>query len=224
MSGQLVGEVLAAATSLRSRGLSETAFHALIAIAEKAGVDARQGSVPWSHICAGIYGSGGELPSKRTAERAVRELKDAKLIEVVKVGFSNRHLSRAPIYRVLAVVDADIQVSVSGGDDTDTQVSVSRNVDTDKPGPRYRQTEPRYRHPGVVLNGPINGPSNARDRGGSRCDGANCLTCKIIRNDIDHCDECDSAARRPDGPDGAPGSDCPHHGNFRLHTKRKATA
>ncbi|MGH3637330.1 MAG: hypothetical protein ACRDTS_25240, partial [Mycobacterium sp.] len=47
MSGQLVGEVLAASGAFRAAGLSERGFHALVAIAEKCHTQSRQGSVPW---------------------------------------------------------------------------------------------------------------------------------------------------------------------------------
>jgi hypothetical protein len=170
MSGKLVGEVIAASDRLRQQGLPERGFHALIAIAEKCHHESRQGSVPWSHIRAGLYGA-----SKRTAERAVGELRRAKLVTVVAKGFKNGHLVRSPIYEMTRLaddtavavpdgLDPDTAVAVPTGSDTDTALSVSAAVGTDKPGSRYRQTGPRYRHPGGVLNGSINGPSN----GGAR--------------------------------------------------------
>lgn len=154
MSGQLVGEVLAASEELRARGLSQRGFHALVAIAEKAETHSRQGSVRWDHIRAGLYGA-----SKRTAERAIEDLKNAGLVNVVKSGFNNNHgRAHAPIYEICGLTDTDTQVSRSVGGDTDTQVSVSVEGDTDKPGGRYRQNGDRYRHPGVVLDGSIDGP------------------------------------------------------------------
>jgi hypothetical protein len=83
MSGQLVGEVIAASPQLRAGGLSRNGFLALIAIAEKCHHQTRQGTVRRSWIQAAIY-SGN---STRTAERAVRELRDAKLIDVLKRGY-----------------------------------------------------------------------------------------------------------------------------------------
>ncbi|WP_374023909.1 hypothetical protein [Mycobacterium sp. HNNTM2301] len=132
MSGKLVGEVIHAAASLKAKGLSGTAFHALIAIAEKCSQVSGQGSVRWSHICDGIYGSGDQLPSKRTAERAVRELKDAGLLRVVRPGFNNNHGHVcAPVYEILLPTDTDIQLSRSVPTDTDVQVSASPPTDTD---------------------------------------------------------------------------------------------
>lgn len=152
MSGQLVGEVLAASDELRARGLSTRGFHALIAIAEKAGVHDREASVRWDHIRAGLYGA-----SKRTAERAVEDLRAAGLVSIVRTGFKNQHSAQAPVYRVLALPVRDTQVSASNIEDHDTQVSASESVDTDKPSVGYRQNGSGYRHPGVVLDGSLDG-------------------------------------------------------------------
>jgi hypothetical protein len=96
VSGQLVGDVYAASPRLREGGLSKNGFLALLAIAEKCHCATRQGSVRWDHICDGLYGA-----SKRTAKRAVRELRQAELIEVVKPGWANQHgESKAPIYEL----------------------------------------------------------------------------------------------------------------------------
>ena len=157
MSGQLVGEIIAASTALKTCGLSERGFHALIAIADKCGTATRQGSVPWSHIRAGLFGV-----SKRTAERAVEDLKNFGVLRVVKPGFNNNHgRACAPIYEIQQFTDTDIQVSQSPTSDTDTQVSESQGGDNDKAGGRYRQNDDGYRHPGVVLNGSTNGSTNA---------------------------------------------------------------
>lgn len=129
MSGQLVGEVIAASNSLRARGLSERGFHALVAIAEKASAHDRTASVRWDHVRAGLYGA-----SKRTAERAVDDAKKAGVVEVVLPGFRNQHgVSRAPVYRIASLVDTDTQLSSSTVEDHDTQVSSSKKLDTDKP-------------------------------------------------------------------------------------------
>lgn len=105
MSGQLVGEIIGASDSLRARGLSERAFQAMIAIAEKANTQTRQGSVRWAHIQAAQYGR-----SLATAKRAVKELKDAGLVRVVKRGFNNQNgRSAAPVYELSTMpVRADI--------------------------------------------------------------------------------------------------------------------
>ncbi|AHC28021.1 hypothetical protein TS71_23035 [Mycolicibacterium neoaurum] len=174
MSGQLVGEVIAASDSLRARGLSERGFHALIAIAEKAGTESRQGSVRWDHIRAVLYGA-----SQRTAERAIADLKNAGLIRVVRVGFNNNHgRAAAPIYEIQQTTDSATQVSASLADDTDTQMAESTRTDADtqmaespdthtdtheanaryrQNGDRYRQNGDRYRHPDVVLDVSIDG-------------------------------------------------------------------
>jgi hypothetical protein len=155
VSGQLVGEVIAASAELKERGLSERGFHALIAIADRCGTQTRQGSVAWSYISAGLYDA-----SKRTAERAVQDLKRIGVLRVVKPGFNNNHGRMcAPIYEVQALTD------------TDTQVSASIGGDTDKSGDRYRQIGDRYRHPGVVLNGSTNGSTNAAAAVCTPCNG-----------------------------------------------------
>lgn len=123
MSGQLVGEVIAASDSLRAQGLSERGFHALIAIAEKAHTQSRQASVPWIHISAGLYGA-----SKRTAERAVQDLKTVGILRVVRPGFKNQHGAQAPIYEIRPVSDTDSQVSASAWDGADIQVSASAKL------------------------------------------------------------------------------------------------
>lgn len=136
-----MGEVIAASERLRNGGLSERGFYALVAIAEKCHTKTREGSVRWDHIRNGLYGA-----SKRTAERAVHDLKSAGLVSVVLRGFNNNHgRSCAPIYRIAPLTD------------TDTQVSSSPTTDTDRPGDRYRQNGDRYRHLGVVLDGSLDG-------------------------------------------------------------------
>jgi hypothetical protein len=152
MSGQLVGEVIAASHALHTRGLSERGFHALIAIAEKCHTQTRQGSVRWEHICDGLYGA-----SKRTAERAVQDLKTVGALRVIKPGFGNQHGRMcAPLYQIEPLLDTDTQVTRSHELDTDNP-----DVDTDKPGGGYR-------HPGVVLDGSIDGSIDGSTDGGAR--------------------------------------------------------
>ncbi|MGA5465586.1 hypothetical protein [Mycobacterium sp. NPDC050041] len=164
MSGQLVGEVLAASSSIKAAGLPPRAFHGLIAIAEKAGTDTRQGSVPWSHIRAALYGA-----SLRTAERAVEDLRKAGLVRVVRSGFNNNNgRACAPVYEVASLGDAATQVSVSLGNDPATQVSGSEGDRSRQSGDRSRQNRDRSRHSGVGLNGSTNGSTNegsAREAG-----------------------------------------------------------
>lgn len=147
--------------------MSARGFHALIAIAEKAGVDSRQGSVRWGHIRAGLYGA-----SQRTAERAVQDLKNSGLIRVIRPGFNNNHgRAAAPIYEIQRLPtaesgpsDTDTQVTESVPSDTDTQVTESVPSDTDRTGGRYRQIGDRYRHPGGVLDGSIDGSTDGQSR------------------------------------------------------------
>lgn len=164
MSGKLVGEVISAVDQLRSRGVTERGFMALIAIAEKCHHETRQGSVRWDHICDGLYGA-----SKRTAERAVRELRSAGVLSVVKPGFNNNHgRACAPIYAVSALTDTDTHLSGSPMTDTDTQVSASPVTDTDKTETDTDKTGGRYRHPGVVLDGSLDGPIDGTTKRGAR--------------------------------------------------------
>ncbi|MDG5772364.1 hypothetical protein [Mycolicibacterium fortuitum] len=239
MSGQLVGEVLAASDELRARELSPRAFHALVAIAEKAGVHSREASVRWDHIRAGLYGA-----SKRTAERAVEELKAAGLVSVVRPGFKNQHAAQAPVYRVLALLDTDSQVSVSEIEDHDSQVSVSTKLDTDKSELDTDKTGSGYRHPGVVLDGSLDGflgGGRARLDDEPRCERhrdpvifprpPDCRDCQNVRESreaaqrtadeqakaakaaitraIGDCPDCDDYGRLDDL------TDCPLHANHR---------
>jgi len=102
VSGQLVGEVIAAVPELDARGISRAGFMALVGIAEKChDPEDRQASVPLSWIQNSLYGA-----SESTARRAIKELVGADLLEVVKPGFRNRFGWRAPVYRILASATA----------------------------------------------------------------------------------------------------------------------
>ncbi len=101
MSGLLVGEVIAAVSELKSRGISKSGYLALLAIAEKCPHGTREASVPLSWIQTAMY----EV-SESTARRAIRTLTATELVEVARRGFRNRHVSRAPIYRLLALPTA----------------------------------------------------------------------------------------------------------------------
>lgn len=233
MSGQLVGEVLAASDQLRARGLSERGFHALVAIAEKASVHDRTASVRWDHVRAGLYGA-----SKRTAERAVDDAKRIGVIELIRPGFRNQHDARAPVYRVAPLLlDTDIQVSVSNSEDRDTQVSVSARVDTDK---SELDTDNQVSY--LTFPSDVSGDGGpARYQFGPRCpkhindpNPPNCIGCRDareaaealaadaerraeaqhaeIRHAIDDCDDCDTYGRDIYDPN----VDCPRHPNFRT--------
>lgn len=235
MSGQLVGEVIAAAERLRRLGLPERAFHALVAIAEKSHAESRQGSVRWAWIQSGLYGA-----SKRTAERAVGELRAAGVVRIAKTGFGNGFISRAPIYEIAPLVDTDTAVSQSQEVDTDTAVSQSTESRYRQTGSRYRQTGSRYRHLGVVLDGSIDGPIDGAPPP-QHCpkhpDGTDepCRRCRAARQErekwdteqahrdrqvaeehrlaVDECVHCDDAAWMlgPDGTPVEPATRCPLH-------------
>lgn len=97
MSGQLVGEVIAASAELRKRGLSRRGYEALIGIAEKCHSTTRQGSVRRAWIRDSIYGA----VSLRAADRAIHELKRLKLIAVIRRGYKTpKGQAVAPIYEM----------------------------------------------------------------------------------------------------------------------------
>ena len=153
MSGQLVGEVIAASPTFQKRGLSERGFHALIATAEKCHTQTRQGSVGWDHIRDCLYGA-----LRRTAQRAVHDLLTAGVLEIVKPGFGNQYgRTCAPIYQIAPLVDNDTWVAQSNKVDDDTQMSRSNEVDDDKSKVHDDKPGSGSRHPGVVLDRPIDG-------------------------------------------------------------------
>ncbi|WP_133060155.1 hypothetical protein, partial [Mycolicibacterium wolinskyi] len=175
MSGQLVGEVLAAADALRARGLSPRGFYALIAIAEKAETHSRRASVRWDHIRAALYGSqkdeDGQLRpvSPSTAKRAVADLKSAGLIRVVKRGFDNQNgRVCAPIYEVRPLdskqTEQVTQVTQSVDSEQVTQVTQSTGTERVKSGGRTGQIDDRTGHLGDLLDVPIDVPLDGSAR------------------------------------------------------------
>lgn len=153
MSGKLVGEVLDASARLQESGLPERAFHALVALAEKCHTDTRQGSVRWDHIRAGLYGA-----SLSTAKRAVRDLKTAGLVTVIKRGFDNHHGNAcAPIYRVEPLSERVTQVNQSLQDERVTQVTQSVGGERVNSGGPTGQIDGRTGHPGDPLDGSLDG-------------------------------------------------------------------
>lgn len=153
MSGILVGEVIAAAARLKNAGLTERGFHALVAIAEKCMTDSRQGSVPWSHIRAGLFGV-----SESTAKRAVADCKSVGALKVVKRGFNNQ-AGRvcAPIYQIEPLGEQVTQVTRSPATQRVTQVTHSPIERTGQNRERTGQIRGRTGHPGDLLNVSING-------------------------------------------------------------------
>jgi hypothetical protein len=160
MSGQLVGEVIAAMPELKARGLSERGFHALVAIAEKCHIDTRQGSVPWSYIRAGLYGA-----SLSTAKRAISDLKKSGALRVVKRGFNNNHgRVCAPIYQIEPLSERVTQVTQSPVERTGHPGDAIALEPMGQTGERTGQTEGRTGHPGDLLNGSTSGSKD----GGAR--------------------------------------------------------
>lgn len=100
MSGHLVGELMQARKDGRLKGLKPTYVLAAIAIAEWCRADDRSGSVPWSAIEWAMSEDGERPASRRTAERAVGELKQRGVISVTKRGHKTHGRVRAPVYRV----------------------------------------------------------------------------------------------------------------------------
>ncbi|MGD9619818.1 MAG: hypothetical protein AB7G47_04645 [Mycolicibacterium sp.] len=153
MSGQLVGEVLDASPALRASGLPERGFHALVAIAEKCHHESREGSVRWDHIRAGLYGA-----SLATAKRAVKDLKTAGIVRVVKRGFDNQHgRVCAPIYRIGPLPERVTQMTQSHVSERVTQVNQSPGGEWVKSGGRMGHIGTRMGHPGDLLDGSIDG-------------------------------------------------------------------
>lgn len=229
MSGQLVGEVLAASDSLRECGLSERGFHALIAIAEKAHHHTRQGHVRWDHIRAGLYGR-----SLSTAKRAIAELKSAGLIDVER-GWNNQNgRSVAPKY---TVTERITQLTQSPPTERLTQgdpFAPDRTGQIKPPNGSNPTTER------VTQGEPLDGSIDGSLDGEARCarhrahpNPPPCHDCKktrekhdvaveakdkAIRAAIDNCNECDRAGR--DLYDFT--IDCPHHPNFLARSRRTA--
>lgn len=240
MSGQIMGEVIAASEVLRARGLSQRGFHALLAIADRADTKTRVASVPLRHVCAVLY---GDVEVKhRTAQRALQDLRAAGLIRVLRRGFDNGHgHAAAPIYEIQPLpvpVTGDVNGKGDnvtggvneGGDKVMGVVNEGGVYDTHdgnggtvyvKRGDRLRQNDDRLRHSSDVLNVFTNGLTNGARADGTlpRCTGRDCTVCAIITKAINDCSDCDQYGR--DVYDHA--VDCPHHGNFRLHIKRKAS-
>lgn len=216
MSGQLVGEVIAASAELRAKGLSMRGFVALMAIAERCRPETRQASVPWSHIKAGLFGA-----SHSTAKRAVADLKTVGVLRVVKRGFDN-HNGRvcAPIYEIQPLGERATQVTQSTPSQQVTQVSQSPGGERVKSGGRTGQIDDRMGHSGDLLTVSTNGSLNGARASSGRCTGSGCSICEITRKEIDRCGQCDEYGRLVLDH----GQDCPDHGNFRQHQKRRAPA
>jgi hypothetical protein len=153
VSGQLVGEVIDAADRLKSSGLSERGFHALLAIAEKCHTTSRQGSVRWDHIRAALYWA-----SMSTAKRAVHDLRSAGLVKVIKRGFDN-HAGRAcaPIYEIAPLPERVTQVTQSPDPERVTQVTQSPEGERVKTEGRTGQIGGRTGHLGDLLDVSIDG-------------------------------------------------------------------
>lgn len=185
MSGQLVGEVFAAQPYLQAEGLPERAFHALLAIAEKAHRDTREGSVRWDHIRAALYGK--SLP---TAKRAIADLKSAGLIVLTRRGFNNQAgRSAAPCYRITERITQMSQSPTERTDHPDEPIATTRTDHPDEPiapseriksGGRTDQNRERTDHPDELLDGSLDGSSDELPREGPRFNRnpGDCQRCK----------------------------------------------
>lgn len=147
MSGQLVGEVLDAAEAGHLDGLSHAAFCALLAIAERCHHISRQGTVRRARIQAAIHTHNGY----RTASRAIRELKDAGLIQIVKRGYKSHGRTAAPIYELLELGTP--------------KVSEATECAWDKSECAWDKSERAWDTLGVHLDGSIDGSIDGRTPG-----------------------------------------------------------
>ena len=109
----------------------------------------------WNHIRDGLYGA-----SLSTAKRAVKDLKDAGLIRVIKRGFNNQNgRACAPIYEMAPLTERVTQVNHSPSERTGQ--TEERTSQTEE---RTGQTEERTSHPGDLLDGSIDGPIDKGER------------------------------------------------------------
>jgi hypothetical protein len=173
MSGQLVGEVLDAAEAGQLDKLSRPAFCALMAVAERCHHSNRQGTVRRARIQAAIF----ERNGYRTASRAIRELKDAGLIRVVRRGYKAPNGDTAsPIYELVEfgtpkVSEAsdeadeawDIQVSQATDKASDTQVSQASDEAWDKIDEAWDKIDEASDTQGVHHDGSIDGTNTGKE-------------------------------------------------------------
>lgn len=97
MSGQLVGEVNRAGRRLKTAGVPRLAARALSIVAECVR-DNRLGPVPLEYLAGAMEGAG-----ERTASRALAQLRDLGLVEMVRRGGGRGHSGRPAVYRLVDV-------------------------------------------------------------------------------------------------------------------------
>lgn len=155
MSGQLVGEVIDAAEAGTLPPLSRPAFSALLAIAEKCHTVTRQGSVRQERIRAAIFAQN----SSRTAVRAVKELRDAGLVSVVKRGFKAPDGSGgATIYELARLSEAHAtQVACADSEAHATQVAYATGEAHAKSGEAHAKSDQAHATQGGAFDGSIDG-------------------------------------------------------------------
>ena len=167
MSGKLVGLVLDAAESGQLNGLSRPAFHALIAIAERCLDATQQGYAHSSRIQAAIHTGN----SRRSAKRAVRELKDCGLVRVVQRGYRIPNGdSRSNLYELTLPAPrntADVGASQGGPSVADVGATQGGPSDGDV-GAKYGHVGAKYGHVGATQAGPLNGIVDGIVDGGRR--------------------------------------------------------
>jgi hypothetical protein len=117
VSGQIVGEVFAAAEAGLLDDLKPEEFTTLLAIAEKAVTHTRQGQVRKDRIRAAVRaGSARRSDSDRTAYRVIRSLKERRLAWVVRRGHKPRGKdAEAPLYEVATFPVAKASATSSEG-------------------------------------------------------------------------------------------------------------
>jgi hypothetical protein len=153
MSGELVGEVFDAAEAGRLEGLSRPAFAVLLAIAERCHHVSRQGTVRIDRMRAAIYAGNSE----RTARRAIRELKDAGLIRVVKRGYKAPNgEAKSSMYEMAEL--APSKVAEASDELVPSKVAETRDQASAKPEQASAKSDQASATQGGALNGPIDGP------------------------------------------------------------------
>lgn len=160
MSGQLVGEVLAARAE-HLADLTQAQTLALVAIAEKCHAESREGSVRVSHIQA-VIGK-----SRRTAVRTLEQLKGRGLIRVVKRGYKSHGVARASIYGLSVLAPLKMAQSTEGAcatqDGATNGHALAPNRSVLAPNPRVVAPSMGGAHDGSLdgsLDGGARGPAD----------------------------------------------------------------
>lgn len=176
MSGKLVGRVLDAAETGHLDHISRAAFHALIAIAERCLDSTHQGYAHTRRIQAAIR-SGN---SRRSALRAIRELKAAGLVRVVERGYRlPTGQSRSNLYELTLAPPTDasatqdgatanhVGATQDGATDLDASATQDGSNDADASA-KIDDASAIYGHASAIQGGALNGIVDGRVDGGRR--------------------------------------------------------